>query len=51
MTTKICSKCGSKALLHFTSLNIKICDDCKHEMPWNLDPGQKPMFEKTKPAK
>lgn len=49
-STKVCPDCGCTALLTFISMNMKICADCKKELPWNLDPGQKPLFEKTKPS-
>lgn len=49
-TTKICPDCGSTTLLQLISMSMKICYDCGKELPWELDPGQKPLFEKTKPA-
>lgn len=51
MSTKTCPYCGSIALVLLTSMNKKVCGDCSKEFDWNLDPGQKPLFEKTKPAK
>lgn len=51
MTTKICSVCGADRLVHLISLDKKICPDCKTEHEWTLSPGQKPLFENSKPAK
>ena len=40
-STKHCPKCGSDVLCLLRSQNVKICHECKHEFPWNLDEGQK----------
>jgi len=42
-TTKICPKCGNTHLVHIATQNIKICTDCQLEIPWYLEPGQKPL--------
>lgn len=39
-STKRCPKCRSDVLVLFTSTNLKICNNCKHEFAWHLDPGQ-----------
>lgn len=41
MTTKICQLCGGDCMIPLRSLNLKICNDCKKETPWDLEPGQK----------
>jgi len=48
-TTKECPKCKNTALILLTSLNKKLCSVCGEEIDWYLDPGQKPLFEGTKP--
>lgn len=42
-TTKTCHRCGGTVLREFRSLNYKQCHDCGLVLPWNLDPGQKPL--------
>ena len=42
-TTKICPECKSTALILLRSQNIKICSNCNKQIPWTLDPGQKPI--------
>lgn len=49
-TTKVCPKCGSDELLHFTSLDKKVCPSCigndgeSVNIPWPLEPGQKSVY-------
>ena len=42
-TTKACPKCGNVNLILLRSLNVKHCSDCNLEIPWYLEPGQKPL--------
>ena len=44
MSTKTCPRCQSSALALFTSLNMKYCTECCLSFPWNLDPGQRALF-------
>lgn len=44
MTTKLCPHCGHDVVVPLRSLNSKICNGCKKEFPWSLDPGQKPLL-------
>lgn len=44
-STKNCPKCGSDKLVLLTSQNLKICADCNHEINWELDKGQKPVYK------
>jgi hypothetical protein len=49
-TTKKCPLCGNTSLLHLISMNKKLCQCCPgnggktYAIPWNLDPGQDPLF-------
>lgn len=43
-STKQCQRCGSYKLMKLISQNKKICYDCRAELSWNLDAGQKPLF-------
>jgi len=43
VSTKACPVCGNTDLLTFTSQNKKICVDCRTEIPWKLEEGQKPL--------
>ncbi|WP_313453248.1 hypothetical protein [Stutzerimonas nitrititolerans] len=43
MSSKACV-CGNTRLVKLTSQNLKICTDCKREIPWNLDAGQQPVY-------
>ena len=47
MFGEACEKCGGLALVHLSSLNIKLCAECKHENPWNLKAGQQSIFGGT----
>lgn len=47
-TTKYCRRCGSKRLVHLTSMNIKKCAECMHESPWFLDDGQQPLHTSSR---
>lgn len=42
-TTKQCV-CGSTFMCLLTSQNVKIYYECKREIPWRLDEGQKPVY-------
>lgn len=44
MTTKLCPYCEHDVVVPLRSLNSKICNGCKQEFPWTLDPGQKPLL-------
>lgn len=44
-TTKVCPHCGNKNLARLTSLNYKYCVVCNKQIPWYLEPNQKPLFE------
>lgn len=35
------------AIVHFYSLNIKYCGDCRHEEYWGLAEGQQSLFGGT----
>lgn len=39
--------CGG-ALVNLTSMNKRICSDCKKEYEWNLDEGQKPLISSNR---
>lgn len=47
-TTKVCPNCESTALVELRSINRKICSDCGKNIPWYLEPGQKPLLTKTR---
>jgi RNA polymerase subunit RPABC4/transcription elongation factor Spt4 len=47
-TTKICPHCGSTRLVALSSLNRKICADCKRSMEWYLETGQKSLLIKSR---
>jgi hypothetical protein len=49
-TTKLCPECGNSCLVELRSQNLKICADCKTQIKWDLDEGQKPTFEGTAPC-
>lgn len=38
-----CPKCGGP-LVPLRSLLLKLCNDCKHEVAWPLEPGQPPLI-------
>ncbi|MND99971.1 hypothetical protein D3C76_675470 [compost metagenome] len=40
-TSKICPQCGCDCMVALRSLNRKICPDCRSEVPWTLDEGQR----------
>lgn len=42
-TTKVCPHCGNTYLILLRTLNIKHCPDCNNEIPWYLEPTQKPL--------
>jgi len=42
-TTKVC-KCGNRHLVCLRTENRKLCLECKNELSWYLDPGQKPDY-------
>lgn len=39
--TSVCPKCGSKAIVRFSSLRYKKCADCGYKEVWELKEGQK----------
>ena len=43
-TTKICPNCGNKHLILLYSMKLKLCTDCRTEIAWYLDEGQKPLL-------
>jgi hypothetical protein len=36
-------KCGNSNLILLRTMNLKLCTDCRAELPWDLNPGQKPV--------
>lgn len=42
MIRRPCPVCGGP-MCALASLNKLLCADCKHEVTWMLDPGQKPL--------
>lgn len=42
--TQSCPNCGNTDLVLYRSMNLKQCPDCRTEIPWTLDPGQKPLI-------
>jgi len=44
VSTKKCPKCGNTKLALVRTHNVKWCTDCNFQIPWNLDPGQKPLL-------
>lgn len=42
-TTKECPNCGNMHLVLLHSMNMKLCTDCRTEIPWYLEEGQKPL--------
>lgn len=43
-STKSCPRCNNTQLVLLTTFNLKICPDCHTKIPWNLAPGQKPLY-------
>lgn len=43
MSSKACV-CGNTRLVQLTSQQLKLCTDCRREIPWPLDDGQKPVY-------
>ena len=43
-TTKICPNCGNKHLILLYSMKLKLCTDCRTEIAWYLEEGQKPLL-------
>ncbi len=43
-TTKVCPHCGCTILILLHSVKKKLCADCKREIDWPLDKGQKPTY-------
>lgn len=41
------SPCCGETLIKFISQNRKVCYACDKEYTWNLDPGQKPLFNRS----
>ena len=50
-STKQCRRCGSTTLRLFSSLRLKVCDDCLLEMPWDLEPDQQPLVGPSRPIR
>ena len=48
ISTKICPKCGNDKLILLYSHHKKLCINCKYEISWHLDKGQKSLLEKNK---
>lgn len=42
-STKQCT-CGNRDLLLFSTLNLKSCTECYKDIPWFLEPDQKPLY-------
>jgi len=42
-TTKECPNCGNTHLIQITTQNVKLCPDCRTEIPWYLEEGQLPL--------
>lgn len=42
-STKACPECGDTNLVLLRSQNLKVCSNCKKEIAWHLDAGQKPL--------
>jgi len=42
-----CTKCNGP-LIKLSSMNIKICADCKATFPWKLKAGQEPLVKATR---
>lgn len=42
-SSKMCA-CGCFELVLLRSISLKICPDCKAEIDWPLDEGQKPLL-------
>ena len=45
-TTKKCPNCGNTHLILLYSFKLKLCTDCRTEIKWYLDSGQKPLLTK-----
>jgi len=43
VTTKACPSCGCTDLLLLKTYNKKVCGNCRLEIDWPLDEGQKPL--------
>ena len=41
---RICTNCGSGALVWLMSIDSKICSECATVIPWNLADGQKSLL-------
>lgn len=39
-STKFCSECQSTNLVLLSTMRLKICGECGHEMSWKKDEGQ-----------
>jgi uncharacterized protein (DUF983 family) len=42
-----CPNCHDTRMVELLSTKTKICPSCATEVPWPLDPGQKPVWEGT----
>lgn len=43
-----CGKCGSRALVDLSSIDKRLCADCKHYNDWCLKPEQKSVLVEGK---
>ena len=43
-TSKICPNCGNTHLILLYSMKLKLCTDCRTEIRWYLEEGQKPLL-------
>jgi len=41
------SPCCGELLIKYISMNKKVCYKCRQEFDWNLEPGQKPLFQRS----
>lgn len=39
-TTKVCPQCFEECMVPLRSINLKICNGCGHEIPWQLGADQ-----------
>ena len=51
MTTKVCQQCGSTVMIPLRSQNLKICNNCKTTVKWELDADQAPVMTSSRNSK
>jgi uncharacterized protein (DUF983 family) len=44
VTTKQCPVCGNRDLVRLSTHNIKICPDCRIDIPWHREEGEPPFY-------